>query len=1299
MADLVKTYIENEKADADLAQKLITNDIGRLCTSGSMETDYRDFSDLGVREFVELNYTPLPQELKEQLRNLQTNCAFGIFPDIYRAWMIVDSDLFLWNFEFNKDLAYYDHIENTILKVDLVTLRQGSFNGRFSQALVVATTGDLYLLGVGFIDESRQETVCGQIDHKNPNLFLVLEEIAKISLDGVVVTDLASTSDGRIFFSADNDVYECDYFSERWFSSSVQKVNLTKSLFPNPLSLFQSKEKIMQLAVDDTRHILYSLTDHSKIVVYDLGNTGQSFSRVTDSSLDRIVKDNQYQISCDTAFVRELVSISVVSSTRSLYIYLEAITSFGIRIFFTCSDQFLVERGVNRFAQHSVRPKCLNAVHIRFPTGNPSVTLQEQKRVYYGNTLNGTTIMALSSAREESYVYAMSSVNFTYTQRLIESYNKLQVQNAMVWSASRTAERLALEQCKVRETAINVATMKEIELVPALQPPQFSQQHVFSVDKVHIVTPEGVLTVGHSAPVEILRQILEKYGTESRQLKDWLYIHGNIEVCIQALIIICSDQSTDLNIKEPAIRTFFSVGGQPELMSPPLSGRGQGDFFNAQSTLNFEETNHFMNQTGPLVSSTPRRALQQQKQVPASEMDMRPSFRHDALYTHFTRIVYYIWNRNVCQRRDNEILSYLYLEDLQLINKHIALFQQAIGQFNLISGVKGAGFQIDGEVIERENRSLDQLRQLIGITREFLNLWILLLEHNFTAVVGGLPSDVKEQILKWNFSELVANKPEQIGVELISALIKFYFGDEAKTENLNNRLASECPKLFTNEDANILKGIELLHTARNVNSSSERERAIHRAMEVMKKHAERADMILVANLLKDLNYYVGIIDMALARAKRVDPRDYAKIAYRKNLQELGDMQEAVEKRAGVYSIVIDTLNYLHGIATKDSKQNDGPLSKAAAVVERDQIIYRISHSDDEICQVYLFRWLIENGMEEKVLSEPNETLEHFIYNEIETSGATIYFDMLWQYYKGTEEYAKAAKLLYELATKKAKTTNTEKKLEFLSHALICINSAPESQPNVQLKANIRDWLDVARVQLQAQQQLKAEAGRRLDPSVVEETINELNSNLLTVSDLFELANRFDFPLIKLAVLHCAGHFDAEMVEGIYKNLIHEDLERVDTEGKDMYAAARSLATRLAQLRRQYAASPKYFPTKFIVQELLQYSLNSLSPKWFEQVIRGSEIQVHELITECLHVYRVVDPFWRRNSQAKKFMVQLCMLLSENFIQKAPQIVHEERLVTKDTCLEFVGTLLLDLQDSLENTDRLKSLQTRLEEIR
>lgn len=130
MADIVQLYLENEKADADLVNKIVPPDpgekiartnfihtlritvLGSLRTSGSMEMEYRDFNALGVEEFTVLSRLPLRQELKDQLQSgldgysnalsvpdMQSNCAFGIFPEISRAWMSVDSDLFLWNFE------------------------------------------------------------------------------------------------------------------------------------------------------------------------------------------------------------------------------------------------------------------------------------------------------------------------------------------------------------------------------------------------------------------------------------------------------------------------------------------------------------------------------------------------------------------------------------------------------------------------------------------------------------------------------------------------------------------------------------------------------------------------------------------------------------------------------------------------------------------------------------------------------------------------------------------------------------------------------------------------------------------------------------------------------------------------------------------------------------------------------------------------------------------------------------------------------------------------------------------------
>jgi nuclear pore complex protein Nup155 len=46
----------------------------------------------------------------------------GLFPDIRRAWMTIDSDLYVWTYEQASDTAYYDRLTETITGVALVCL-------------------------------------------------------------------------------------------------------------------------------------------------------------------------------------------------------------------------------------------------------------------------------------------------------------------------------------------------------------------------------------------------------------------------------------------------------------------------------------------------------------------------------------------------------------------------------------------------------------------------------------------------------------------------------------------------------------------------------------------------------------------------------------------------------------------------------------------------------------------------------------------------------------------------------------------------------------------------------------------------------------------------------------------------------------------------------------------------------------------------------------------------------------------------------------------------------------------------
>ncbi|WAR23622.1 NU155-like protein, partial [Mya arenaria] len=97
--------------------------------SGLHDFDYPSLLDTGVgleglSEISQIKRVPLPPELVEQFSRMQCNCMMGLFPDIDRAWLSIDSDIFVWKFEDGGDLAYFDGINETILSAALVKPRK-----------------------------------------------------------------------------------------------------------------------------------------------------------------------------------------------------------------------------------------------------------------------------------------------------------------------------------------------------------------------------------------------------------------------------------------------------------------------------------------------------------------------------------------------------------------------------------------------------------------------------------------------------------------------------------------------------------------------------------------------------------------------------------------------------------------------------------------------------------------------------------------------------------------------------------------------------------------------------------------------------------------------------------------------------------------------------------------------------------------------------------------------------------------------------------------------------------------------
>lgn len=86
-------------------------------------------------------------------------------------------------------------------------------------------------------------------------------------------------------------------------------------------------------------------------------------------------------------------------------------------------------------------------------------------------------------------------------------------------------------------------------LLPNVDPPLIYVQHLYSSEKFFVLTSKGVSTYLHLAPVEVFRQILLKYGTESKQFQAFAATMPAFEICVMAIIVLCSDSSIDNSIR------------------------------------------------------------------------------------------------------------------------------------------------------------------------------------------------------------------------------------------------------------------------------------------------------------------------------------------------------------------------------------------------------------------------------------------------------------------------------------------------------------------------------------------------------------------------------------------------------------------------------------------------------------------------------------------------------------------------------------------------------------------------------
>lgn len=73
--------------------------------SGLNDYDYQNLSTLSMNlkqlnQLTTVNKVPIPPEVMEHFKHIKCHCMMGLFPEIGRAWLTIDSDIYVIIFFF-----------------------------------------------------------------------------------------------------------------------------------------------------------------------------------------------------------------------------------------------------------------------------------------------------------------------------------------------------------------------------------------------------------------------------------------------------------------------------------------------------------------------------------------------------------------------------------------------------------------------------------------------------------------------------------------------------------------------------------------------------------------------------------------------------------------------------------------------------------------------------------------------------------------------------------------------------------------------------------------------------------------------------------------------------------------------------------------------------------------------------------------------------------------------------------------------------------------------------------------------
>ncbi|KAL7738924.1 hypothetical protein ACLKA6_016926 [Drosophila palustris] len=1218
---------------------------GRATMSGLNDYDYQTLAQLtsgdshNLQQLRTLTKSGIPNEILEHFKHIKCHCVMGLFPEIGRAWLTIDSDIYIWTYEQARDVAYYDGLSHLIVSVGLVKPRPGVLINDVKYLLLLTTPIEVIVLGVTFDDQNDPQAAVAEAN----GMHLMNKPLFVLATDNIAINVIQGSDDGRIFLGGrDGCLYEIDYHSESsWFGKRCKKINhsqgLVSYIVPSFLKVFSEVDPIEKIVIDNSRKLLYVLTEKSSIEAWHIGANFTNVRRLGRITQNDIASQAINLIkTVDPSIFKCVKAICPLSREDSNFLHLVAVTQCGVRLYFSTSrlngqqqqfnyipDNFNVGQPTNNsmptMQTESETPKGLFLLHVRLPPGyTPNATTNKPKQVHAAHHSEGTMLMITTQQQEQDLLWSVSSAPFSNFSYLVES-TALEGLDGIVWSLA--------------------------ELKDSIVPSVTSMLHNYRTPRrVVLLTNQGTHIVELLKAAHLLQQLLLSCkGPHHESVKMFFQTQTEREACVTALLLATSNQLCGSDIALWATQAFMLYGGEPcfqhymnasnrnmhnntmgsttivpgrermppMYMSTPMPNTGNSGAMGTQYTQPIS----------PISVTQPTQQQQQHQHsaLPVSDSSLIIySAKHDGLYLFVSRMLRSVWklhcvDENLCSRLTSNDCSILLIELRALRNfleKHSVhdlsasrrmpydthLGRSSTVLMNNSQMPMNEHRNLTEQAQIEEKRSLSALNQFIKHACEVMSLWSILNDHQFQLLCQQLSPEHQKMLRCCTFRDLLITRSE-VCAFLIIALINLYLKDKADVTEVSDNLRELCPNLYRHEDEVTYKATEILMSVKNCQSAQEKEQKLCTTLQMCLDAAPTLPLHSICQQFISVDFYEGVVELSATCASKMDPEEIGIHYYNNN--------EPAEDREG-YTCFVTRMNYYkevqlmldciyHSLASSRPDQDQSRTIMFNCDSTQDhhdienrskQTIKKITNQalrlKDPLMHVTIYEWLLSHDMNSELLELVQPSLGEFLRRSVSRNPENVkLIDLLWKYYEKNGHHSQAAQILDNLAMTRSENISLDVRIDYLVRAVMCMRNETvgSSITNGIFLKELEDKLEIARVQKSVLGAMHPLANSNPD---ARQAIKELNLALYDITQLYQnFADPFDLWECQLSILNCSNHNDPLLIESVWGNIINS---AVDTPGS-AHERSIQLFTKIELLVREFGESGPCFPFAFLIREL------------------------------------------------------------------------------------------------------------------